>query len=324
MSSPTTRVALTYPIAEQLHGAADGILKLVCPDTSHWTETDFIENLKGFAGLLVSMRTPMNAGVLEALVPELRIVSSYTAGVENIDIRAAQRLGITVTNTGSIVAGPTAEITMLLIIGAVRRAGPSFELLRRGEWRGTFAHVPTGAELDNKTLGIIGMGGIGSAVAVRAAAFGMKVVYHNRTKLPKEREHGATYAESLEALLSQSDVVSLHCPLTDETRELINQRTLSQMKPGAVLINTARGGLLDEEDVIAALESNHLGCAGLDVYVNEPDINPYFLSSSKVFPLPHIGTATPDSRLAMERHALQNLVRFFSGEPVSDVLAGGS
>ena len=314
------RVAATHAIGDELIASASDRLHVVKMDTAAWSEADFIENLRGFAGVLVNTRTPMNAKVLQALSADLRIISSYTAGVENIDLAAARRLGIAVTNTGSIVAGPTAEIAMLLILAAVRRAGPSFELLRRGEWQGVWAHAPAGAELNRKTLGIVGMGGVGTAVADRAAAFGMTVLYHNRNQLASPDEHGAQYVDSLDALLERSDVVTLHCPLTDHTRGMINADTLARMKPGAVLINTARGELLNESDVIAALESGHLGAAGLDVFAGEPNVNPYFLNSDNVFALPHIGTATPESRLAMEHHALDNLYRYFSGQSPRDLL----
>jgi lactate dehydrogenase-like 2-hydroxyacid dehydrogenase len=167
------------------------------------------------------------------------------------------------------------------------------------------------------------MGSIGTEVAKRAAPFGMTIVYHNRKRLPPEREYGAHYVDSLTSLLRMSDVVSLHCPLTAQTRGMINADTLADMRSGAVLINTARGSLLDEAAVIAALESEKLAAVGLDVYVGEPEVNPYFLQSDRAFTLPHIGTATPESRLAMGRHALANLVSYFSGEPVRDLLVPG-
>jgi lactate dehydrogenase-like 2-hydroxyacid dehydrogenase len=315
-----TRVAATHPISEAMMSADDGSLDVVQLDISGWGQSDFINHLRGFAGVLVGTQTPMNAAVLEALAPDLRIVSSYTAGVEHIDLDAAARLGITVTNTGSMVAIPTAEIALLLILAAMRGAGPSYELIRSGGWDGLWARAPSGAELNRKTLGIVGMGSIGTEVAKRALPFGMTVVYHNRNRLPAEREHGAHYIDSLSALLQTSDIVSLHCPLNEHTREMINAETLTQMRLGAVLINTARGELLDESAVIAALEAQRLTAIGLDVYVGEPNVNPYFLKSDRVFTLPHIGTATPESRLAMGRHAIENLVRFFAGDPLQDVL----
>lgn len=317
------RVAATHPVADDLLIDVSRVLDVTRFDTAGWSEADFIDSLRGYAGLLISMRTPMNSRVLQALAPELRVISSFTAGVENIDLNAADRLGIAVANTASMVAVPTAEITMLLMLAAMRRARPSLELIRSGQWRGVWGHAPAGAELDRKTLGIVGMGGIGSQVAKRAAAFGMSLIYHNRNPVPVERTRGAHYFDTLETLLGQSDVVTLHCPLTEQTREMINADTLAHVKPGAVLINTARGELLREDDVIAALESGRLGAVGLDVYAGEPAVNSYFLSSDKVFTLPHIGTATPESRRAMAKHALHNLARYFSGEPLQDEVVAG-
>lgn len=319
-SNPPVRVAATHPLGDDLLSDVADVLEVTRFDITTWREIDLIEKLRGYAGILVSMRTPMNSTVLQALAPELRVISSFTAGVENIDLAAAERLGIVVANTASRVAVPTAEITMLLILAAMRRAGPSIDLIRSGQWQGIWAHPPAGAELDRKALGIVGMGGIGSEVAKRAEAFGMSLLYRNRKPAPAERARGARYCDTLEGLLSQSDVVSLHCPLTDQTRGMINAETLAHMRPGAVLINTARGELLDEVDVIAALESGRLASVGLDVYAGEPAVNPGFLMSDKVFTLPHIGTATPESRRAMAKHALDNLARYFSGDPMLDVL----
>ena len=317
------RVAATHPVPDELLNAVDNSLDVTRFDVSGWREAEFITRLRGYAGVLVGMQSPMSETVLQALAPELRIISSFTAGVEHIDLGAAERLGIAVSNTGSIVAVPTAEVTLLLILAAMRSAGPSYELLRSGSWNGLWAHEPKGAELNRKTLGIVGMGSIGTEVAKRALPFGMTVVYHNRNRLPPEREFGAHYIDSLAKLLSTSDVISLHCPLTEQTRAMINTETLAQMRSGAVLINTARGELLDEPAVITALEADRLAAVGLDVYVGEPAVNPYFLQSDRVFTLPHIGTATPESRLAMGRHALENLINYFAGNAVQDLLVSG-
>ena len=316
-------VAATSPVAADLLADAGDVLDITRFDISGWGQAAFVENLRGFPGILVSLRTPLNRTVLEGLANELRVISSFTAGVENIDLKAADRLGIAVANTGSVVAVPTAEITMLLILATMRRVGPSIELIRGGAWKGLAATPPAGAELSGKALGIVGLGGIGSEVPRRAGAFGMTVLYHNRRPAPTEREQDAQYVDTLAGLLGQADVISLNCPLTVQTREMINPSTLALMKPGAVLINAARGELLDETAVIGALESGQMSALGLDVYTGEPDVNPYFLGSDKVFTLPHLGTATPESRRGMQKHALDNLVRYFSGKQMKDVLVAG-
>lgn len=281
---------------------------------------DIASDAVGCSGLVVGPSVDMSAERLNALAPTLRILSSFTAGIENIDTTAAENLGIAVTSTRSLVAEPTADIAMLLITAALRRAGEAMTAVHNADWAQGRPFSPRGLALEGAVLGIVGMGGIGRAVARRARASGMKILYHNRNRLAPENESGAQYVPQLSDLLLRSDAVSLHCPLTPQTRHLISTESLVKMKPEAVLINTARGELVDDTALIAALESGQLAAAGLDVFAGEPDINPYYRQSAKVVALPHMGTATPLIRESMKRRSLENIAAFFRGDALPDLV----
>jgi glyoxylate reductase len=316
------KILVTHPLPDDLLTEFADKIDLI-PGFKTGANKDVVAQGLGCQALLVGPGTPLLRDHLSALLPSLEMISSFSSGVENIDLDAARELGIAVTNSGSAVAAPTAEIAMLLMLGVARQAGPGYELVKRGNWEGMAKHPPSGFPLEGRTLGIVGMGNIGRAVAHRARAFGMRVVYHNRQPLAGGLAGDALYCATLEALLGCSDVVTLHCPLTDLTREMINVKTLAQMQPGSVLINTARGELLRDEDVVLALDNGRLAGLGLDVYAGEPDIHAVYRTSDKVFTLPHIGTATAESRRNMGRLALQNLVSYFSGEATPDLLVPG-
>jgi glyoxylate reductase len=253
------------------------------------------------------LQDPITRRVLESN-PNLRIVSNFAVGYNNIDIEAARELGIAVTNTPGVLTEATADLTMALILAITRRiveGDAEVRALGRCEWEPLKL---TGASLQGKRLGIIGMGRIGNAVATRARAFGMEVLGANR---------GAV----LDDVLATSDIVSLHTPLTRETHHLLDRNALAKMKPGAYVINTARGALVDEDALCDALESGHLRGAALDVYEFEPDVNPRLLSMKNVVIVPHIGSATEEARNAMARIAATNVLLFMRGrEPLHRVL----
>jgi glyoxylate reductase len=264
------------------------------------TEDDLITILADADAAIVLLQDPITRRVMEAN-PNLRIVSNFAVGTNNIDVEAARELGVTVTNTPGVLTEATADLTLALILAVTRRIVEGDEevrTLRRCEWEPLKL---LGASLQGKRLGVVGMGRIGNAVATRARAFGMDIL-------------GIRRGDPLDELLATSDVVSLHAPLTRETRHLLNADTLARMKPGAYVINTSRGALIDEDALCDALENGHLRGAALDVYEHEPEVNPRLLSMKNVVLAPHIGSATEDARNAMARIAATNVLLFLRGQ----------
>jgi glyoxylate reductase len=252
--------------------------------------------------------------ILDA-APRLKIVANVAVGYNNVDVPYARSKNILVTNTPDVLTEAVADCTWAMILGITRRISEGERLLRRGEWRGWALDFLLGTDLRGKQLGLIGLGRIARAVAMRAPAFGMRVAYAS----PASTLEGAE-ALSLDRLLNTSDVVSLHVPLTDETRHLIDRKALARMKRSAYLVNTSRGPVIDEEALAWALEHHLLAGAALDVYENEPAIHPGLLTLDNVLLLPHIGSATTETRTAMADLAAENVVRVLSGrEPITPV-----
>ncbi len=243
----------------------------------------------------------------------LKLIANFGAGTEHIDLAAAAAKKIIVTNTPGVFTDDTADIAMAGIIGVPRRIREGTALVRRGEWTGWAPSGLLGRKLGGKVLGIVGMGRIGQAVAHRARAFGLKVAYYNRKQLPDAIESmlSARYVDSLDQLLREADIVTLHSPLTEETRGMINAERLALMKPGSSIINTARGELIDQDALIAALQSGHLVGAGLDVYPDEPNVDERLLKHPNVMTLPHIGSATAEGREASGEKVIAN-IRFWA------------
>ncbi len=260
---------------------------------------------------------------LAALPGSVKLIASYGAGVNHIDLDAARARSILVTNTPGVVTEDTADLTFGLIIAACRRFAEGNALAKSGTWAGFGVNFMLGVRVWGQTLGIVGMGNIGEAVARRAKGFGMTVLYHNRRRRPDvETETGAAYCETLEELLERADIVSLHCPLTDDTHHLIDAQALSHMKSSAVLINAARGPVVDEAALLAALRDGTIASAGLDVYENEPEIIAGLHDLPNAFLLPHIGTATYDARNAMGFRVMENIVSHHeTGRVIDEVSA---
>jgi len=250
-----------------------------------------------------------------AAAPKLRVISNYAVGFNNVDVAAATEQGIVVCNTPGMMTCATAEIAWALLMALARRIVEADAYVRSGAWSGWDPDLLMGVELAGKTMGIIGAGRIGLAIAKRAAAFEMSVLYHNRTRLPEhiEREHGLTYAD-LDTLLRLSDVVSLSCPYSAESHHLINEARLQQMKRSAFLINTARGPVVDEQALAAALRDGTIAGAGLDVFEREPEVHPDLLPLANVVMAPHLGSSTLDTRRRMAEMAIDNLLRTLQGE----------
>jgi lactate dehydrogenase-like 2-hydroxyacid dehydrogenase len=260
------------------------------------------------------------AEIAKRLDPRLKIIANHSVGVDHCDLPALKARGIAVTNTPDVLSDATAEIAMLLMLGAARHAVEGDHLVRSGNWNFWSPSFMVGKQVTGARLGIIGMGRVGQAFARKARGFDMDIHYYNRSRLAPHQEHGATYHASVESLLGMADFLSLHCPATPETTGLMNAERLALLPAGAVLINTARGALVDESALLAAIESGHIAAAGLDCFVTEPGGNPAFSAHRNIFMLPHIGSATVRTRDAMGFRALDNLDAFFSGQIPKDLL----
>jgi len=264
-------------------------------------------------GLLCTISDTIDARLMDA-APNLKIIANYGVGYNNVDVAAAAQRGILVTNTPGILTNATADLAMALILAVGRRIVEGDRMVREGKFRFWAPFHFLGCEISGKTLGIIGLGRIGRAVARRAAGFGMNILYHNRRRLPPEREAALRIEHTdLESLLSESDFVSLHVPLTEETHHLIGTRELSFMQPSAFLINTARGPVVDEVALVDALRRGTIAGAGLDVYENEPELAPGLGELGNVVLLPHVGSATAETRYKMAAMAAENLVAGLAG-----------
>ena len=261
-----------------------------------------------------------SAEVVAQLDPRLKIVANHSVGVDHCDLDALRARGIAVTNTPDVLSDATAELAMLLMLGAARRAVEGDRLVRTGAWNSWSPAFMVGKQVTGARLGIIGMGRVGRAFAAKARGFDMEIHYHNRSRLTPELEAGATYHDNLESLLGVSDFLSLHCPATPASHDLINTERLAVLPKGAVLVNTARGALVDEAALLAALTSGQLAAAGLDCFKVEPGGNAAFATLDNVFMLPHIGSATTRTRDAMGFRALDNLDAFFAGSTPKDLL----
>jgi len=248
-------------------------------------------------------------------LPNLRIVANCAVGYNNVDLVAAEMRNVLVTNTPGVLTEATADLTWGLILSTARRLVEGVDLVRSGKWTGWHPEQLLGLELRGRTLGLFGAGRIGQAVGRRAPPFGLRVLYTARTPKPEfERETGARRADASQ-LLAESDIVSLHVPSTPETKGIINGETLARMKRGAILINTSRGDLIREEALAMALESGHLRAAGLDVYTDEPTIHPRLRAAPRTVLLPHIGSATEETRRKMAAIALANVQAVLNGKP---------
>jgi glyoxylate reductase len=282
-----------------------------------------LQDVRGKAGLLPLLTDRIDAEVLEAAGPGLRVVANYAVGYDNVDVEGCDRRGIVVTNTPDVLTAATADLTWSLILAASRRIVEGDRWIRAERPWAWAPGFMLGHEVSGRTLGVVGFGRIGQAVAARAGAFDMPVRYTSRTRRQDaERALGAEHRD-LEALLEEADVVSIHCALTEETRHLIGAEELKRMKDTAVLVNTARGPIVDEGALAEALWDDEIFAAGLDVYEEEPAVHPALLELENVVLAPHLGSATVETRRAMGMLAAENLVAVLRGErpatPVNEV-----
>ena len=275
-----------------------------------YSQNKLIELSKDCDGILSSIVDKIDESTINKLSNSVKIISNFAVGFGNIDIKAARKKNIIVTNTPDVLTDATAEIAMLLILGAARRASEGIKWARNKNWKWS-ADFLIGKQLEGSRLGILGMGRIGRAVASRAKAFGMQIHYHNRSRLKTDLEAGANYHDSIQSLFSVSDILSINCPATPETTNIINKKTLEFFPEGAIITNSARGDMIDDEAMVKALISGRIFALGLDVYKGEPNIHPGYLNQPNVFILPHLGSATKKTRTAMANLAIDNIEEFF-------------
>ena len=290
-------------------------------DDRVYPSEELIALADGAQALLPCHSEHLTADVIARLPDSVKAIANFSVGVDHVDLEAARARGIVVTNTPDVLSDATAEIAMLVMLGAARRASEGERLIRAGEWRHWSPAFMVGSQVTGKRLGIVGMGRVGQVVAARARGFDMEIHYHNRRRLPPETEAGAVFHESLDTLLPDCDVISLHCPATPETRHLMDAARIATLRSGVILVNTARGALVDDEALQAALASGQVGAAGLDVFNDEPDIHPGYRELDNTFLLPHVGSATRETRDAMGFRALDNLDAIFAGREPGDRVA---
>jgi glyoxylate reductase len=275
-----------------------------------YSQKKLVELSKNCDGILCSIEDKIDEGTINKISDSIKIISNFAVGFGNINIKAARNKNIIVTNTPDVLTDATAEITILLILGSARRIIEGIEWAKNKNWKWS-ADFLLGKQLDGSRLGILGMGRIGRAVALRAKAFGMKIHYHNRSRLHANLEAGANYHNSIKSLFSVSDFLSINCPATPETKNVINKETLKFFPKGAIIVNSARGDMIEDEAMVQALKNKKIYALGLDVYKGEPDIHYGYLNQPNVFVLPHLGSATEKTRTAMADLAIDNIIEFF-------------
>lgn len=276
---------------------------------------------EGAQVLFVSLTEKVTAEVIAHLVPTLQVIATLSVGVEHIDLEAARRFGVKVLNTPDVLSEATAEVAVMLMLNACRRAHESDHLVRSGEWTGWAPRQMLGLGLKGRRLGILGLGRIGKEVARRAAPFGLQIHYHNRRPLTEDAAQGAIYHAASDDLLRHSDIFCITAPSTPELKGFLDARRIALLPPQAVVVNVARGDMVDDEALIGGLQSGHLFGAGLDVYRGEPNLDPRYRTLPNVFLLPHIGSATFDTRNAMGFVLLEGLTTLDAGErPANQVV----
>jgi glyoxylate reductase len=287
------------------------------------SSTELIPLLQDAQVLAPTVSDRITAEVIAAAGPGLKLIANFGVGVDHIDLKAAAARGIKVSNTPGVLTDDTADIAMSLILACARRTGEAERVLRAGGFDGWRPTWMMGQKLSGKRLAIVGMGRIGQATARRARAFGMEIHYHNRSQLPDraEMELGATWWPDLDAMLAEADVVSLSCPRTPQTFHLMSAKRIARLKPTAILVNTARGDVIDEAALAEALIEGRIAAAGLDVYEQEPRVHPRLLEAPNAVLYPHLGSGTIETRTAMGDKVIDNILAMVAGKPLPDEVA---
>lgn len=282
---------------------------------------ELLKLLEGRDGAVICPTERMDAATVRRLPASVKALATFSVGHEHIDLAACKARGIAVANTPDVLTDATADIAILLMLAAARRAHEGERLVRERAWGSWAPTAMLGTHVSGKRLGILGMGRIGQAVARRARAFGMTIHYSNRRRLAAAQEQGAIFHARPEEMLPHCDFLSLHCPATPETNRFLDAGRIGLLPDGAVVVNTARGAIVDDAALIAALRSGKLAAAGLDVFDGEPRVNPGYLDLRNAFLLPHVGSATHETRDAMGFRCLDNLDAFFAGRPMPHRIA---
>ncbi len=313
------RVLVTRRLPGGLEPLVEAGHELIEPDVDRpFTHDEIVEQVAGVDAIVCLLTDQIDDAVLAAGMPRLRVVANVAVGHDNIDLDAAAARGITVCNTPGVLDDTTADLAFLLILAAARRIWEAESDLRAGKWPGWDIDQYLGRDVHGAVLGVVGFGRIGQAVARRAAGFGMEVLHHTR------RDTGtAGWRGDLDRMLADGDIVTVHVPLTDETRHLIDARRLALMKPDAVLVNTSRGPVVDEEALAVALEEGAIFAAGLDVFEREPEVHPRLLVAPRTVLLPHIGSASVATRTRMAQVAAENVVAVLAGDRPRNPVIGG-
>ncbi|MEM6276770.1 MAG: D-glycerate dehydrogenase [Pseudomonadota bacterium] len=323
MPSKRLSVVVTRRLPEVVETRMSELFDVQLRETDEpMTRTQLVEAVKGADVLVPTVTDEIDAGLLGQAGERLKLIASYGAGVDHIDVATARQRGILVSNTPGVVTEDTADMAMALMLAVTRRIPEGLSMMQKGDWQGWSPTAMLGGRLGAKRLGILGMGRIGQAVARRAAAFGMQVHYHNRKRLRPEIEEDleATYWESLDQMISRMDVISVNCPHTPATFHLINARRLKLMKASAVLVNTSRGEVIDENALTRTLRAGEIAGAGLDVYEHGQDINPRLRELPNVVLLPHMGSATAEGRAEMGEKVIINIKTFDDGHRPPDLV----
>lgn len=315
MTKPRLLVTRQLPeaVEARIRRDYDAILNL---DDKAYGPDDLMALAQDVDAILTCSTEKWPAAVVARLPERVRMIASFSVGYDHLDLEACRARGIRVSNTPDVLTEATADITLLCLLGAARRAWEGESMVRNRRWKRWRSRELLGLEFNGRNLGIVGMGRIGQAVARRARGFGLVIHYHNRRPLPADKAEGAVYHASVEELLPCSHFLSLNCPGGAETDRLLNARTIELLPQGAVVVNTSRGNVVDDEALIAALKSGRLFAAGLDVFAGEPAIHEGYYDLPNVFLLPHLGSATVETRNAMGFTALDNLDAFFAGRPL--------
>ncbi len=291
------------------------------PDDVLYSGDEIIELAKGADAIMPCHTERFNADVIGRLPKRVRVIANFSVGYDHVDTAAAKARGLIVTNTPDVLSDATAELTMMLMLGAARRASEGERLVRTREWKDWSPRFMVGTQVTGKRLGILGFGRVGRVVAKRARGFDMKIHYNDIKKAPPELEEGAIFHETPAALMPHCDFLAIHCVASPQTIKLLNTELISLLPDGAIVVNASRGVVIDDDALIEALKSGKLTAAGLDVYNNEPDIHPEYRKLPNTFLMPHIGSATKETRIAMGFRALDNLDAVFAGKEPRDRVA---
>ena len=291
------------------------------PQDVLYSSEELIARAEGADAIIACHTEQFTAEVIARLPQCVRAIANYSVGYDHVNIEAAKTRGLIVTNTPEVLSDATAELTLLLMLGAARRASEGERLVRTREWKDWRPDFMVGTQVTGKRLGIVGLGRVGRVVARRARGFDMQIHYHNRQRLAPELEEGAVYHPTPEDLMPHCDFLALHCVASPATTGLLNAARIALLPDGAIVVNASRGVVVDDDALIAALNSGKLTAAGLDVYNNEPDIHPEYRQLSNVFLMPHIGSATKETRDAMGFRAIDNLDAVFAGKEPRDRVA---